>query len=204
MKEFFGTIIIVALAFLAGLLAFWFRKFLLAGVALALLLSGCDGGSEGDPNDPNSPDDSVNTFACPVPSVSTFAWPHPYLLIEKPVTCDASMSPQWYNSDGSSPPSLKGLTCLDIVTDDFAFETQVNKGKTGGYECEVLVSTHKGSNSNIVTETGVFCGESSFGESDPITTDSPGLTGFDCADFHMYALCSTSGSFQGWACLNSQ
>jgi hypothetical protein len=198
MKEFFGTIIIVALAFLAGLLAFWFRKFLLAGVALALLLSGCDGGSEGDPNDPNSPDDSVNTFACPVPSVSTFAWPHPYLLIEKPVTCDASMSPEWLPQ-----ASIKGLSCHDIVTDDSAFEKQVNSnpspfvGEVGSVQCGVLVSTHPGSNSNIVTETGVACtGQGPIGY-------SSGLAGFSCSDSRMYPLCSTSGSFQGWACLNS-
>ena len=202
MKELFGTTLIVILAFLAGLLAFWFRKFLLAGIALALLLSGCGSGPENDPNDPNSSSDFLNAFSCPVPSNPTNVWPHPFLVIKDSVTCDST----WLTW-----PPFKGLTCHDLVTDDLTFETQNSSAVVAyageEYECGVVVSSPSGARSNLVTESkewGVTCRSggssqekiSSMGESDTL------VEYLGCSDNMLYALCTTLGSFQGWACLN--
>ena len=84
MKELFGTTLIVILAFLAGFLAFWFRKFLLAGVALALLLSGCDSGSRTIRTVRAIPEIRLTRThpASPGAVESHDVWPHPFPVIK--------------------------------------------------------------------------------------------------------------------------
>ena len=194
MKELFGTTLIVILAFLAGFLAFWFRKFLLAGVALALLLSGCDSGS----NDPNSPSDSGNTFnpnapaspgECPVPSSTQSAvMQFPPVSPVQFFTTSESLS---CSDDSLSMKPYKGLSCTDLAGDlwSSSYTAAYNKAQVEGVTflpCCVAVTRTK-AHSTSVTSPIVCC--------DAVLDSFGTATGIPSGK---YVLCSTSGTFLGW------
>lgn len=204
MKELLGTALIIVLAFLAGLLAFWFRKFLLAGVALALLLSGCDGGSEGDPN---SPGDSVNTFnpnapapagKCPVPTGSSFpdgvaqsaVIQFPPVSAVQFFTTSESLS---CTDDSLSLKPYKGLSCTDLAGDlwSSSYTAAYNKAQVESVTflpCCVAVTRTKAHSTSVISPI-VGC--------DAVLDSFGSATGIPSGK---YVLCSTSGTFLGWIC----
>ena len=215
MKELLGTALIVILAFLAGFLAFWFRKFLLAGVALALLLAGCDSGLEGDSSDSGTPKVTSDAgglrrtknggFACTVPS-PTGDEKSPYgtgkdvqyfMVITDGVTkaCNAfkaanpTLPVHTMTGSGSSGISTVGIDCSDAANDF--------QGSSGQKWCVVLTASDGISACGIDAFTGfsLDClveGMSLLGS----MTNGNGT--FPNRD---EGLCSTSGVFLGWQCI---
>jgi hypothetical protein len=122
----------------------------------------------------------TGTGTCKVPtegmSMSSFldppGAPLPYLVTDDPITC-ADLSSYM------AMPSFKGLTCHDLATDDDASYAI----GPGFWPCCVMVSRAncpgKGCSSGPVSVTGVSC--------DGLPKPS-------------YVLCSSTGTFLGWAC----
>ena len=196
MKDFFGTLIIVILAFLAGLLVFWWRKLIVVGVALVLLFSGCDSGTATDSGSSFNPNAPAASGECPVPTgsstpdgISQSAVVQQGAVV--PVQFFTTSEPLGCTDNSLSMKPYKGLSCSDLAGDLWtpsytAAYNQATSESVDFLPCCVAVTRTK-MNSKSVTSPIVGC--------DAIRDFSGTITGIPSGK---YVLCSTSGTFLGW------